>query len=323
MNETVICLITDNGYIVPTTVAITSLLESKDKASIYRIFVLTKNLTDENKKILSVFNAENVTVEVVEAEAEKQYEGITSGNVHVSATALYKFSLADIFSQYDRILYMDGDVLVRQDLSAFFAMDLQDNYAAVVKDFRAVVSKPNPMEFLPVKHTAYFNSGVMLLNLKQMREHGMKEKLIDYRLHGVNHFMDQDTLNVVFDEKVVYLPIYYNGMYSTLTHFSAKDICKYYEMEPVASIKEICENCLILHLCSPTKPWKYRDSWYADEWYRCYKKSPLKNRTIYRGYFYPPKGKKEKIKHELVNLFVCFKVEGCKAALKKIYGKMK
>lgn len=303
MKKAVICFITDNGYIVPTTVAITSLIANKHSDSLYQIFILAKDLSVENQTVLQKFNQSDVQLQIIKTQPEQAYVGVTSNNTHVSATALYKFSLADLFSTYDKLLYLDGDVLVRQDLSDFYAINLMGTYAAVVKDYRAIVSKPNPMEFLPVKHRAYFNSGVMLLNLKLMREHGLKNKLIDYRLHGINHFMDQDTLNVVFDENVIYLPITYNGMYSTLTHFSAEDICTYYSMEPQTSVDKICDSCQILHLCSPTKPWNYLDSWHAKEWYFYYKKSPFHKKPLYRTYFYPPKNTKDKFKHKLANLW--------------------
>lgn len=321
MKQATICFITDNRYIVPTTVAITSLVANKNSDSFYTVYVLAKDLTAENKAVLQTFNRPDVQLQVVEARPEQQYEGVVSGNAHVSAAALYKFSLADIFPDCDKLLYMDGDVLVRQDLSDFYAMDLTGVYAAVVKDYRAIVSKPNPMEFLPVKHQAYFNSGVMLLNLKRMRQCDMKRRLIDYRLHGINHFMDQDTLNVVFDEQVAYLPIYYNGMYSTLTHFSAGDICTYYAMEPRNSIDEICGDCKILHLCSPTKPWNYVDSWHAREWYAYYKQSPFQKKPLYRTYFNPPKTMADKFKHKFANFRVCLHTQGIQGVWQKLRKK--
>lgn len=321
MKQAVLCFITDNGYITPTTVAITSLIANKNSDSRYQIFVLAKDLTAANRAILQNFVRPDVQLQVVDAPPEAQYAGVTSGNAHVSAAALYKFSLADLFTDLDRILYLDGDVLVRQDLSDFYAMDLTGAYAAVVKDYRAVVSKPNPLEYLPLKQQAYFNSGVMLLNLKRMREHDMKRRLIDYRLHGVNHFMDQDTLNVVFGGQVKYLPVTYNGMYSTLTHFSAQELCAYYSMAPCSSVKEICANCLILHLCSPTKPWNYIDSWYADEWYFYYKKSPLRRKPLYRTYRTPAQNAMDRFKRRFANLRLCFHTKGLRGVLEKLQQK--
>ena len=150
----------------------------------------------------------------------------------------------------------------------------------------------------------------------------MKEKLIDYRLNGYNHFMDQDTLNVVFAGKVLYLPIYYNAMYSTVNHFKEKDIYEYYDLKKVETREEICANSYIIHLCSPTKPWKYRDSWHSNEWYGYYKKSPFKNRLLFRKIFNQPKTTREKAIKLLYNGMARVHQEGvvstCKFVIKKV-----
>ena len=92
MKQATICFITDNRYIMPTTVAITSLVANKNSDSFYTVYVLAKDLTAENKAVLQTFNRPDVQLQVVEARPEQQYEGVVSGNAHVSAAALYKFS---------------------------------------------------------------------------------------------------------------------------------------------------------------------------------------------------------------------------------------
>lgn len=317
-----ICFITDNSFVMPTSVAITSLVANKNSDSLYKIYVLAKDLTAENRAILQYFSRPDVQLQIIEAPPEQQYAGVTSANLHVSATALYKFSLPDIFPNLDKLLYLDGDIIVHGDLSDFYAMDLSEVYAAVVKDYRAIVLDPNPLEFLPVKHQAYFNSGVMLLNLKRMREHDLRCRLIDYRLHGVNHYMDQDALNVVFDEQVLYLPIHYNGMYSVLGYFSAEQICTYYDMPAKASIDDICADCLILHLCTPTKPWNFVDTWHTQEWYSYYKKSPFRKKHLYRIYLYPPKTLADRFKRKWANLRLCYHTKGLRGVRDKVWRKL-
>ncbi len=66
--------------------------------------------------------------------------------------------------------------------------------------------KPSILKKLSIeKHRGYFNSGVMLLNLAAMRRDEITKKLFDYREHGINFFMDQDALNVVFRDEVKFL----------------------------------------------------------------------------------------------------------------------
>ena len=280
-----ICFISDDAYVLPTLVAIASLVRNKAPESIYRIYVLGRGISPENRLLFTDgFREPGVTVSVIEPPVEDAYEGVTSGNVHVSAAALYKFSLPEIFQELDRLLYLDGDILVEKDLSELWNTELSGYYAAAVKDYRAVVSDPNPLEYLSLKEPCYFNSGVMLLNLALLRQDGVKEKLIDYRLHGKNRFMDQDTLNVVFSGKVRCLPLRFNAMYSTVTFFSMEEMGAFYGAPAYKSMDELCEDAVIVHLCSPTKPWQFHDSWYADEWFGCYQSSPVGARPLMRGY---------------------------------------
>lgn len=323
MEPVSICFITDDNYVIPTSVAIASLIENKNQISVYDVYVLTSGLSRENKKRISAMQCESVKITILEVTHQDQLKNIKSNNVHVSSTALFKFSLAEILPKLRKVLYMDCDVLVLKDLVELYSKDIDDCYAGVVKDYRAVVSKPNPLEYLELKDKSYFNSGVMLLNLEKMRDDGIRDRLIDYRLHGYNHFMDQDTLNVVFGENVMHLPITYNLMYSTITHFSAKDICEYYQMPKVADIKQIYDECVIMHLCSPTKPWNYHDSWKSELWYSYYKKSPYKNRLLFRGYFKPATNCTNKVKYQIANSIASIKRNGVIGAWKKYRAKKK
>ena len=282
MDMVPICYIADDGYVVPTATSIASLINFKRENTRYSIKVITNNMTEANRRRIEGMSCPGAEIEVVRLEPEEELERLASGNAHVTSTALYKFSLPNIFPECEKMLYLDGDILARKDLSQLLEVDLGDNYVAAVKDYRAIVSEPNPLDYLPLASSCYFNSGVMLLNLKKIRSDGIREQLIDYRLHGVNHFMDQDTLNVVFSGKVKYLPLTYNVMYSAVSHFSIGELVQYYEMGDLSSIDELCDIAFLWHYCSPTKPWKFLDSWKAKEWYECFRLSPFRDVVLDR-----------------------------------------
>ena len=82
--------------------------------------------------------------------------------------------VAEIFPSMDKILYLDSDILVFKDLSELYHTDLTNNYAAAVLDLAQSAEARNPV--LGTK--SYFNAGVVLFNLKKMRQDNMTEKLI-------------------------------------------------------------------------------------------------------------------------------------------------
>ncbi|MBQ4472129.1 MAG: glycosyltransferase family 8 protein [Alphaproteobacteria bacterium] len=264
MNEVSIALITDDNYVVPTIVTIASLLKSKKFRSQYDIYVLGHHLTPQNKSLLEKQGATVI-------ECEPKLPKCSAANAHVSVAALLKFDLTNIFKKLDKILYLDTDMVILRDLSAFFNMDLGSHYAAVVKDMAGIKLEDCAGQ---IGHKNYFNSGMMLLNLKKMRADKISEKLLDYKLHkDRGHFMDQDCLNAVFRENVIYVSPVYNWMAPNQMRFDKKEIRKFYHLSKDLSLK----NAVVVHLTNKQKAWDYADVWGHKLWKKYYKKSVLKH----------------------------------------------
>jgi len=92
------------------------------------------------------------------------------------------------------VLYLDGDILIQKDLSGLCAINIDDAYAGVVND---IVLTENDLHIQD-----YFNSGVMLLNLKLLRENNMPAALLNLRKSSTGFtYMDQDCFNLLFEKK--------------------------------------------------------------------------------------------------------------------------
>lgn len=269
-----VVLISDDNYAMPTIVAITSLKLNKEVQSQYTVHVICTNMSEHNISLLKSLDQSDFVVDIIVMDNAGKYHDLIIGDLHVSPAALYKFDIANIFSELDRILYVDGDILFEKDPKELFEIDLSDNYAAVVKDAKPATYKPPQVVKLGIPHhSAYFNSGVMMLNLKKFREDFLDKRLLEYRKNGINYFMDQDALNVCFEEKVIYLSLYFNVMSSVIGFFTGEDIQKYYELD-TSDKSVIYERAVIVHLCTRYKPWDYSNVPYADKWYYCYQQSP-------------------------------------------------
>ena len=161
-----------------------------------------------------------------------------------------------------------------------FSIDIENNYAAVVKDFKPLTYKPSQLVKLNVFHTAYFNSGVMLLNLEKLRKDGIRDKLYKYRASGINYFMDQDALNVIFAENVKYLDLKWNTISSTVGAFNKDELAEYYNLGQIKSKSDIYDQAIIIHLTTKYKPWKFINVPYSSEWMSIYKKLKKTNDLI-------------------------------------------
>lgn len=190
MSNIPIVYITDDNYVMPTIVSITSLMENMEKS--HPVFVLGINLSEKNKDYFKVFK----NIELLDL--ENKYKDLDLKHLYVSKAALFKFDLAEIFKNYDKVLYLDSDILILRDFSKLLKTDIEKYYAAVVKDISAFL-RGDAQKIGLGKN--YFNSGMMLLNTKKMRQDNIKEKLIKTRLNSSSKkFMDQDTFNIVFKD---------------------------------------------------------------------------------------------------------------------------
>lgn len=277
-----IIFITDEKFLLPTCVAIQSLYTNRNRNRVYCIHVVCNQVTDDGSARLLSMEDENFHIDLRHVTATPLHEKFVKEGFPVSISATFKFSLADMFPELKKALYIDGDVIIQSSLEEFYCTDISDVYAGVIPDYHALTFKGDVWERLGIRLDAYFNSGVMLLNLERMRRDGITEKLIDYRLHGINYYMDQDTLNVVFGEKVRYLSFRYNMTLTNWRNKTVEELSAYYGLPQVENKYDYLREADIVHFASSDKPWQYYDTHYADVWYSYFLLSPHRTTALER-----------------------------------------
>lgn len=273
MNEWIsIVLICDDNYILPTAVAIASMIESKKEESRYRINIVAASLTEANEAYFKKFSTEKVNINIIREDANRFRSLHTFDKNAIcvaSIAALLKFALPELLKE-DKVLYLDGDILVKEDLSELFHNNIQDFFAGVIIDSGSIYYKHQYVKL--VEH--YFNSGVMLLNLKRFREENITNKLIETKKSlSDSNLMDQNVFNIVLDGQIKCLPVRYNFLPVNLKRadkkWTIKDINETYNTE-YKSKKELYSDGAIIHYSSKDKPWKVSNVPFAVDWYRTF-----------------------------------------------------
>ena len=284
MNKCVnLVLITDNGFAVLTGVAIYSLKRNSNPDYHYKVNVLCSDVDECHVRRLKELSSENFEINVLYVDGSR-FSEYSKGYLHVSTTALFKFDLANIFENEDKILYVDGDVLIQSDLVDLYNTDISGVYAGVTVDYGGLTWPSDFKKRLKTRHRYYFNSGMMLLNLKKMREDGIPAKLLDYRLNGINHYMDQDAFNIVLREKVKYLSLNNNFVITAWRDFDESVLTGFFGLEKRDRKIDYLKEAGVVHFASPDKPSKYIDTPYANVWYSYFCDSPFGDVEIERGY---------------------------------------
>jgi lipopolysaccharide biosynthesis glycosyltransferase len=270
-----VAFICDRHYVVPTAVAIASLLHHRHRDTRYEIYVVAAD-PSVDLGILGAFDAPGAAIHPVEAPPGK-YAGIPD-SFHVTSAACLKFDLPHLLPHLDKVLYLDGDVLVREDLRALYETGLGDRPAAVVRDIG--------LEDNALGIPSYFNAGVMLLNLKQVRKEGAPAALEEMRRTRTDlTYMDQDCSNLLFAGRVRLLPMRYNCFYSIFLRLKRR-----YPVERInrffgtsyPTLEALGEDAAILHLAGHDKPWLYFDSVSTPLWDRYRALSPARSCKLRR-----------------------------------------
>ncbi|MCD7804810.1 MAG: hypothetical protein LUH03_06645 [Oscillospiraceae bacterium] len=132
-----IVLICDDKFALPTGVAIRSLYENRDQTTNYHIYVLCDNVEEENRQRLTRLSRPGFQIDLMDVCEGEDFVTLQKKGLHVSTAALLKFYLPELFPQYSKMLYLDGDILILRDLLPLYEQPISDVYLAAVSDRQA------------------------------------------------------------------------------------------------------------------------------------------------------------------------------------------
>ena len=129
---------------------------------------------------------------------------------------LIRAAYSKIFPELDRILSIDMDTVVNENISDLWDLDLTDYYLAAVEE-----------QELSQKEGSYINMGVAMLNLKKIREDKKDDELINALNNYWYRYKEQDCFNEIFHGNILILPSDYNACiqaappkHEKITHFA-------------------------------------------------------------------------------------------------------
>lgn len=254
-----IVYIFNDAYVIPTIVSIFSLIKSNSNNNLSFYLISSTNLSKSVVSLLQSFNNDHVEVQIIyeiDNEKIKQYSVCNGGATN---DALLKFEICNILPQIDKCLYLDGDTLIKNDITSLYSTDIDDCYAAVVKDSGAIYSKSSCINAVK----SYFNSGVMLLNLNTLRQKMVSDQLFEKKKE-INAkdkaLMDQPTFNYVFENHVKLCDPKWNTLITNLIRANSRlkcnidDLNNFYKTT-YKSFDDLFDSSAIIHYASKQKPW--------------------------------------------------------------------
>ena len=122
----------------------------------------------------------------------------------------YKILLPFIFPDYERIIYLDGDTLIRKDILEMYNYPFNNNYILGFPFYMGYVMEKHGIK----KPEHYINGGCLLFNIKQMRKDHKDIDLLSITIKNntIWRFREQDAINYLFNKRIGFLPLKY-GIY--------------------------------------------------------------------------------------------------------------
>lgn len=252
----------DNNYAPYLATALNSAIHNSSKDRKYKAIIIHQELSKENTEKLLSQKTDNFDIEFVPMKHELDTITDSMSNRlrcdYFTLSIYFRIFIPSMFEQYDKGIYIDSDVVLNGDIAKLYDIDIGENYIGACAD-ESVVDVPELARYMEnaigVDKHEYINSGVLLMNLKKLREKELDKHFLN--LLNTYHFdciaPDQDYLNAICNGKIYYL----SNIWDTMPNDN----------------KPINKNAALIHYNLFAKPWCYDNVQYGDLFWKYAKDS--------------------------------------------------
>ncbi len=235
----------DDKFVKFTIVSLYSIKKNASRNYNYKIYVLHMGITEGMMNRLYELADENF--EIIFRDVGEYLVSIAEKfplRDYYSKTTYYRLFIADMYQQYDKVIYIDSDTIVQGDISELYNTDIGDCYVGACHE-QVMVQTPEFGEYVErvigVNRNCYFNAGLLLINCDEFRVHLVLEKFIHYlNTYTFVVTQDEDYLNLICKDRVFWLDQRWNTeIYRNIPY-------------PLSEAK-------MIHYVMVNKPWHYTD----------------------------------------------------------------
>lgn len=277
----VICF--DDNYAISGAALINSIIKHANPLLNYDLVVLENGVSLANKQRFFSLLAEhdNIHLRFFDVNAFSEIKNAFT-RAHFSAATYARLFIPRLFVEYEKVIFIDSDTVVENDLAELLDIPLADNLVAAVKDivmegFVLLGAMSQSSDgVMPAKEylsssldltnpDEYFQAGILVFNIVQMNQENTFSSLMEAMQSKRYWFLDQDIMNKVFHGRVHYLPLewnVYHGNGNTETFFPNLPFSTYMRF------LEARRNPKMIHFAGENKPWNTRYVDFFDNYYK-------------------------------------------------------
>ena len=207
---------------------------------------ISREACDFLQQVAKEYNTENVVERVdVTKLYEREFSGCPNEQCYCSPYTLLRLFADLLDNTPDKLLYLDIDVMFNKDITLLYHQDVTDyEYAAARDHYGKYLLNPN-----------YINAGVLLFNMKRMKETGLLEKARELIKTKKLLFADQDAIYRSTTAKKM-LPQKFNDQKflhkksTVVSHFSKRLFYLQYPHTDIIKLRSVSDIHRIFHYYS-------------------------------------------------------------------------
>ncbi len=205
------------------------------------LYVICMGVTENDRKSFAAFLTRHIFSATLIAGALPE-KLVKNSQKRFSAAAFLRLTLNEILApDYQRVLYLDSDILALSSMASLFDVDLGGKPLAAVEDYQSFPgmfgSKRNHATDIGLPAGArYFNSGVLLFDWPQTQARKLLQQCVQ-RILALDAsakklgFPDQDVMNLVFAGEWLRLPRVYNLISIVSDYFPERPVFRHFTMD--------------------------------------------------------------------------------------------
>ena len=226
-----------------------SIMLNQNNNTYIKFYILVhEDIFDKQKDVINQICKDHKNCNISYIILKNQFKDInTEGAIKRTTAIYYRLLLQNLLPKEKKVLYLDCDTLIYKDLNNLYNYNILDKYYVGEHE-------GGPLSKYGQNLNDLINSGVLLINLENLRKDNIYQKIYEFLKKNNNSLLllDQDAINVVCNKKNGFFPSYYVS--SGLCNITfLKNLIK----EKVKNNKKIqnFKEPYILHFKKYTKPW--------------------------------------------------------------------
>lgn len=280
-DEVGIVMSCNDSFCPVMSVSIASVIAHSRADRNYHVFILHNDISEKNRKKLYGMQKDHFLIDFIKIDG-KMKECDLHVDQHITVETYYRLLIPELID-CEKIIYLDCDTVANADIARLYDCKVEDSYLAACRDIDVMGAMKESREVCSYMNkivrcslSAYFQAGVMILNIRKIRDSFTTQQLLDLAGRRKWKYWDQDVLNYVFRRNVKYLPQRWNVLMNWENASDSR--IRTLKLAPARYYREYCEARkapYIIHYAGYQKPWKDLECDMAEFFWKYARETPF------------------------------------------------